>query len=216
MAKSHFDILLIVISVTIVFVLPLLGWLIYALIKRHRENSLVLNANPRILAELSSSEAVSRFSYEEYLAYRKHLVRDFLIGVSSWNGIILVAYIYGCIREGYNVLTDNMSLLVIFFVIPNVFIIIASAIKFMIIGDGEDVLKIKCHILKESRRHTKDPEILVLFYDLDLCDFRKYRFHLRHFDAGFSDYILARHGYKKMRVICFYDQFMNIQGKHGN
>ena len=33
MAKSHFDILLIVISVTIVFVLPLLGWLIYALIK---------------------------------------------------------------------------------------------------------------------------------------------------------------------------------------
>ena len=109
-----------------------------------------------------------------------------------------------------------MSLLVIFFVIPNVFIIIASAIKFMIIGDGEDVLKIKCHILKESRRHTKDPEILVLFYDLDLCDFRKYRFHLRRFDAGFSDYILARHGYKKMRVICFYDQFMNIAGKYGN
>ena len=73
MAKSHFDILLIVISVTIVFVLPLLGWLIYALIKRHRENQLAINLNPRILSDLSSAESVSKFTYGEYLQYKKHL-----------------------------------------------------------------------------------------------------------------------------------------------
>ena len=216
MAKSHFDILLIVISVTIVFVLPLLGWLIYALIKRHRENQLAINLNPRILSDLSSAESVSKFTYGEYFQYKKHLVRDYVTGVITWNGLIFIAFIYFSIKEGINYFIDqSATFLLVFFVVPNILIILGSIIKFIIIGDGEGVLKIKCYVLKESRMH-RNHWTLVLFYDRDLCDFRKYRFHSWRRDIGYSDYILARHGYKKMRVICFYDQFMNLSGKFGN
>ena len=110
MAKSHFDILLIVISVTIVFVLPLLGWLIYALIKRHRENQLAINLNPRILSDLSSAESVSKFTYGEYLQYKKHLVRDYVTGVITWNGLIFIAFIYFSIKEGIRAM--NLALFI--------------------------------------------------------------------------------------------------------
>jgi hypothetical protein len=208
--------MLIIVSVAIVVGLPLLGYIIYALIKRHRENQLAINLNPRILSELSSAEAVSKFTYGEYLQYKKHLVRDYVAGVITWNGLIFIAFIYFTIKEGINYFVDqSATFLLVFFVVPNILIILGSIIKFAIIGDGEGVLKIKCHVLKESRMH-RNHWTLVLFYDRDLCDFRKYRFHSLRRDIGYSDYILARHGYKKMRVICFYDQFMNLRGKFGN
>ena len=216
MTRSQFEMMLIIVSVAIVVGLPLLGYMIFVLIRRHRENQLAINLNPRILSDLSSAESVSKFTYGEYLQYKKHLVRDYVTGVIIWNGIILISFIYFTIKEGINYIADQYAtLLLVFFIIPNILLILGSIFKFMVIGDGEGVLKIKCYVLKESRMH-RNHWTLVLFYDRDLCDFRKRRFHLCRRDIGYSDYILARHGYKKMRVICFYDQFMNLRGKFGN
>lgn len=217
MTKSNFDIILILVSVTIIFVIPLLGYMIYAIIKGLIEKSLIKDVNPRILAELSSSEAVSQFTYGEYLDYRKYLIKRYLIGLVMWNGIIALGLIILCFRDGIDFILEHpLTMLIEFVVIPNVFLIIVTLIKFLKIGNGEDVLRIRCHILKESRVHTKDPEFLVVFYDFDKGDFRKYRVHSRYRGFGTQDYILARHGSKKMKVICFYDPYLSFHSMFGN
>ena len=187
--------------------LPIIGYVIFLFIRNRHDYELLDRMPMGVKSRLSSVEAVSLLDDKSYNEYRQHLIHDELIGIGGCAVLAVVGF-FAMLIKGDADLADALKICLITFIFLNGFCTIPFLYDMIKLGENDGILKIRCEILKYSNVAGKEHWIMIGFYDLNKMNFRKKRFY-RAFNSIIvrdGNYILARHGERKMRIIGLYQE----------
>lgn len=199
--------LMIIITVcSFIVLIPVVGYIVYLMIRSKRDYALVENLPVSVKSRLSSSEAITPLDDRTYREYREGVIRDDKGMLVFLTLIIVVETILMLFKYS----DDMMSVIkgnVIVYLLIVAFWGAALGYKLFKLGDNVGIVKMQCEIIK-LRIGSRERWALVAFYDRDKNEFRKIRIYnsFNRLYVKEGNYLLARHGADKMKIIGLYQE----------
>lgn len=199
--------MVIIVSIcSLIVLLPVFGYIIYLIIKSRRDYQLVENLPVGVKSWLSAPEAAVPLEEKSYREYRNGLIHGLKTDILFSTFIVVVVFILSLMKYHDDMGSIIKAMIVIYLLLIGTFA--ATAIfKIFKLGDNVGIVKMRCVPVKyhDGYRNTW---LLIAFYDRDIMQFRKKRLYsgFNRFFVKDGNYILARHGIKKMRIIGLYQE----------
>ena len=200
------ELCIIVVICSMIVLLPVIGYIIYLLIKSKNDYKLVENMPLTVKSRLASEEAMTPLDAKSYFEYKDGLIRE-QKGLLLYLTLIIVVETILMLIKYRDMMIYVIKGNVIIYLILIVLFAASLGYKLFKLGDNVGIVKMQCEPLK-YRIGGRERWLLVAFYDRDKMEFRKCRiyngFNRLYIREG--NYLLARHGVNKMRIIGLYQE----------